>query len=425
MPRINHTPSYRRHKRSGQAVVTLCGKDHYLGKWNSKESKEKYDRLIGEWLASDRGLPRAKDRLTVIELVARFWKHAQKHYRKNGNPTGAAENFKVPLKILKEVYGSTLADDFGPLALKALRHRFIEQGHARSYVNDNVAGIRKVFKWGVGEEIVSAVVVEKLNTVEALEEGRSDAKEPDPIGPVSQEEVDAVLPHLPPAVYDMVRVQLLTGARPKEVCDMRPCDIDQTEATWRYVPASHKTQHHGKRRVVLIGPQAQAILAGYLLEREPEEYLFSPKSSEKLRHIDMRRRRKSPVQPSQQGGARRARKPKRPPRDHYDTAAYRRAIHRACDLAFPAPEPLCRRDDESVGEWQERLTVKQQAELDQWRSDHRWSPNRLRHSAGTKVRKGYGIEVASTVLGHSKLDTSEIYAERNLEVAAGVIAKIG
>jgi hypothetical protein len=30
-----HIPRYRRHKPSGQAVVTLNGKDHYLGRYNS------------------------------------------------------------------------------------------------------------------------------------------------------------------------------------------------------------------------------------------------------------------------------------------------------------------------------------------------------------------------------------------------------
>ena len=44
-------PSYRHHRASGQAVVTLNGIDHYLGTWNSPESKIKYDRLINEWLA--------------------------------------------------------------------------------------------------------------------------------------------------------------------------------------------------------------------------------------------------------------------------------------------------------------------------------------------------------------------------------------
>jgi hypothetical protein len=41
MPRQSKSPipSYRRHRASGQAVVTLNGVDHYLGPWNSLESR--------------------------------------------------------------------------------------------------------------------------------------------------------------------------------------------------------------------------------------------------------------------------------------------------------------------------------------------------------------------------------------------------
>jgi hypothetical protein len=31
--------------------------DHYLGPWNSDESKREYDRLIGEWLARGKSEP--------------------------------------------------------------------------------------------------------------------------------------------------------------------------------------------------------------------------------------------------------------------------------------------------------------------------------------------------------------------------------
>jgi hypothetical protein len=51
------TPSYRLHKPSGQAVVTLKGRDFYLGRHGSPESRAEYDRLVGEWLANGRRLP--------------------------------------------------------------------------------------------------------------------------------------------------------------------------------------------------------------------------------------------------------------------------------------------------------------------------------------------------------------------------------
>ncbi len=44
-------PSYRRHS-SGQARVTINGKDHLLGPYGSPQSKEAYGRLIAEYSAS-------------------------------------------------------------------------------------------------------------------------------------------------------------------------------------------------------------------------------------------------------------------------------------------------------------------------------------------------------------------------------------
>jgi hypothetical protein len=50
---IQQIPAYRRHS-SGQARVTIAGRTHYLGKYGSKASRQRYDQLIAEWLASNR-----------------------------------------------------------------------------------------------------------------------------------------------------------------------------------------------------------------------------------------------------------------------------------------------------------------------------------------------------------------------------------
>ena len=63
-------PAYRKHKRSGQAVVTLSGKDVYLGPHGTKASRIEYDRVIGEWLANGRQLPKSQATTTVADLVA-------------------------------------------------------------------------------------------------------------------------------------------------------------------------------------------------------------------------------------------------------------------------------------------------------------------------------------------------------------------
>lgn len=55
MPRLtNAVPKYRKHRASGQAIVTITGRDHYLGPHGTKASKAEYDRLVTEWLASGR-----------------------------------------------------------------------------------------------------------------------------------------------------------------------------------------------------------------------------------------------------------------------------------------------------------------------------------------------------------------------------------
>ena len=54
MPRLkNRLPSYRSHRGSGQAVVTLYGLDYYLGLYGTAASRREYDRLTGEWQAGN------------------------------------------------------------------------------------------------------------------------------------------------------------------------------------------------------------------------------------------------------------------------------------------------------------------------------------------------------------------------------------
>jgi len=52
MPRQSSSfvPKYRKHRGSGQAIITLAGIDRYLGPHGTKVSRVEYDRLIGEWL---------------------------------------------------------------------------------------------------------------------------------------------------------------------------------------------------------------------------------------------------------------------------------------------------------------------------------------------------------------------------------------
>jgi integrase len=241
----------------------------------------------------------------------------------------------------------------------------VESGLSRPYINEQIAHIKRAFRWAVAQQLVPAALHQALTAVPGLKKGRTTAREPDPIGPVSDDVVDTTLPHLPAVVADMVRFQRLVGCRPSEVCLIRPCDVDRSGEVWCYVPESHKTEHRGRQRRIYIGPRAQKLLLPYLL-RDAETYCFCPAESQRKRFAEMRANRKTPVQLSQIN--RRKKRPQRTPGDHYTKDSYNRAIRRAVDRAN-------RSHDEN-----DRLP--------------HWHPNQLRHSVGTVVRKEFGIEAA-------------------------------
>ena len=98
MPRrTSSNPKYQKHRASGQAVVTLDGKDFYLGPYGSKASRVEYDRRVGEWLANGRRLVYggAKPDLTVVEVVEAYLRHAEIYYAPiAGHYAGESEAIK-------------------------------------------------------------------------------------------------------------------------------------------------------------------------------------------------------------------------------------------------------------------------------------------------------------------------------------------
>jgi len=410
MPRSPGTsvPKYCKHKASEQAVVNIGGTDHYLGPHGTKASLAEYDRLIAEWMANGRQLNITSDAgLTVAELIKRYRQHVIVHYVKNDRPTSEQHDIAMALRFVRQLYADRLVTEFGPLALKAVRLKLVEAGYARTTINQSVHRIRRMFRWGVENELVPPSILQALEAVSGLLKGKTEAHETQPIAPVSDAVVNTTLPYLPAVVADMVRFQRLTGCRPQEVCLIRPCDVDTSGDVWSYVPAEHKTEHHGKRRTILIGPRAQDVLRPYLL-RPSEAYCFCPADSERKRLALRHEARRTPLNYGNRPGTNRIRrKSKRKPGERYDTAGYRRSIDRACDRAFPPPED----------------STPEQAYT--WKIEHRWAPNRLRHTAATELRKRFGLEAAQVVLGHRMADVTQIYAERDLDKAAAVIREVG
>ncbi len=55
----------------------------------------------------------------------------------------------------------------------------------------------------------------------------------------------------------------------------------------------------------------------------------------------------------------------------------------------------------------------------------RFHPNQIRHTVGTEVRAKFGLEAAQVLLGHSRADVTQTYAERDMAKAVEVARKIG
>jgi integrase len=373
-------PKYRLHKPSGRAVVTLGGKDFYLGVYDSPESRSEYARLVLEWQASG-GMPapaKAKAGPTVSEVLAAYLHWSSTYYVQPDPDTGASvptpqqARVRRAVSAVRPLYGHTPADRFGPLALKAVRQQLVDEKLSRKVINQLIGVVRHAFRRAAAEEMVSGSVYEALRAVEGLKYGRSPARETDPVLPVPEADVPPVKALVLPAVAAMIGLQLLTACRPGEVCRLRPAELDRSGSVWVYRPRRHKTSHHGHERLIYLGPRAQAVVLPYL-DRPADRYCFSP------REAMIARLKALGHKLTTNAGA------------CYSVSAYVRAIRVACDKAGVP----------------------------------RWRPHRLRHSAATTLVAEFGWDVARILLGQRSLSATRIYAVDANQKAVDVMLKVG
>lgn len=287
MPKLkNRPPAYRLHRCSGQAIVTLNGRDHYLGTYGSAESHASYQRIISEWQVTNAVSPphdpanveAVRSDFRVSELLVAYLEFASAYYVKNSRPTGEVANVKAAVKPLRALYDALPVARFGPSALRTVREKMIGSGLSRGVINSRINRIRRICKWGVERELVAPSVLHGLQAVAPLKQGRSAARETGRVLPVLQSHIDAVTARVTQPVKAMIELQLATGMRPGEVVQMRTRDLDMTGKIWEYRPESHKTEHHGIERVIFLGPRAQEIVRPFL-KSDLGAYLFDPRDA--------------------------------------------------------------------------------------------------------------------------------------------------
>jgi integrase len=253
----NHTPkvpSYRLHRPSGQAVVTLSGSDHYLGEHGTAESRERYNELLSRWLVNGRRMPGATSQqaLSINELILAYFRHCEERYGPRRTRGTRLSQIRSAMQPVKQLFGSTPAVEFGPKALLVVQQRYVEGGWerktrrngkpvvetakpwSRKTVNDHIQVVKRMFRWAVREQMLPASIWQSLSAVEGLRSGDSAAPDPKKVCAVPDELVDAIRPYVSAQVWAMVELQRLTGMRSGEVLIMRGRDLNTSGSLWLY-----------------------------------------------------------------------------------------------------------------------------------------------------------------------------------------------
>ncbi len=294
-------PKYpKRPHRSGHARISLRGRDYYLGPWGSPESYAEYARLQAQTVASPGVLPmkqpdgKSSGPITINALAVRWLADVEsKATTITEKELGSVQAAITPLLRL---FGPQAAADFTVKKLKLLRQAFVDAswmtpaeradrkrrgmhvGWCRTYANKATQKVRRLFRWAEEDGLVPKGIWAHLGALKALNHASGVREVPERVAADFESQVKPALPFMAPVVKAMVEVQHLIGARPSEVCRMKRSEIDQTsvEGVWLFRPGTHKGSWRGDDLVKVIGPQAQIVLAPWLMAAEPDGYVFPP-----------------------------------------------------------------------------------------------------------------------------------------------------
>jgi integrase len=447
------TPSLRRHSPSSLGVVTLNGKDHYLGHWPKDRKtppaqvQTAYDRLIAEWLAKGRRLqpqPEANhaNAISLNELMLAFLHHAELHYRReDGSATSELNEYKAALKPLKRLYGALPVTEFGPLKLKAVREAMAHERrylvrftpkegdietklerHVWEHNFRRVVGggcqVRWLNQWcdaevlGDEQALSRGVINNRIRRiVRMLKWAVAEELAPESVwrslttvrglekGRTTVRETEKVKP-VPEAhvlaVLPYASPQVAAMLELQLLTGARPVVIRIMRA--RDIDTSsdiwlYRPAHHKTRykgkERVIAIGPRGQEVIKPFLKLDLQAHLFSPRDAVAHFRAMQRANRKTPVQPSQMN--RKKRKPLKQPTVCYTMSTYATAVAKAC-IKAAVPH---------------------------------FHPHQVRHTHATSVRRQFGLEAAQVALGHSQAQITEVYAERDQALAAKVAKQIG
>lgn len=350
---------------------------------NKAVANKRYFEWIQRWKTSAvvRGEVKA---YCIADLYPNFRKWQS---NRMGSKTGILE-YDYAMKPLLDLYGNESPDELSTRKLKQIRDKYIEAGWSRPTINKRVRQLIYFAKWLVSEEYIGSDVLVSLQSVQSLRYGETE-KESKPVHPAKIEYVRAAQVFMTNALRSMVEVHLLTGMRPGELCGMRWEEIDtkSIEDVWLYRPTEHKTKHHGQDRLIAIGPRAQSVIVESLGSQPRTGAVFPVSLHSDETYSDAR----SQYRPKQGGFDYRV-------APSYQQRLYKQRLKLLTDTTGWTAN----------GYYQAIVRACKHAGVP------KWTPNQLRHLYATMTREQVGLEITSSMMGHSKVETTQIYAESSL-----------
>ena len=331
--------------------------------------------------------------VTVGELLDKYFAYAEKTTRPTRSKKDHTDlEFTRRVQRFLEPYHSWPVSDFGPDELLAVQKTLVEyeyvsgktkKRYTRAGINGVIKWIRRIWKWGMGRQLITPEQVQGLEEVRPLRMGDTEAPDNHKRARVVEEDFWKVVKAVNSIVGDMLQLIWYTAMRPYEVCDMRPFDIlcDDPDC-WLYIPGRdqtpvgrHKTTRFGRVKVIPLTLKCQKILKPRIKDFSSKEYIFSPKEAVQEFLEKRSANRKIPLSYGNRPGTNRKKHSIVKPGEQYNHHALRNACKRGCQRAG--------------------------VEV--------FVPYDLRRTKATGTRSILGKEAAKVLLGHTTTDTTDIY----------------
>ena len=259
---------YRRKSDGKKGRVTIGGFGNGAGQFSLVDARDRAVSLKSEVIAGrDPGLEASTIRKseTVSELLDSFIANHRKP-----DALWTLESKRKFEKDVKPLIGHVKLPDLNRQHIRAVLKRVADR-NAKATVNRTLATIRRALSWAVQEDMLT--VNPAAGIVTGIEEAPKDRA-------LSQAEIAAVWHGLDDAPMGersklALRLVLLTGQRPGEVCGILKSELDFEAKTWTLPKGRTK---NGKLHAVPLHPLAVTLLQQAVALDPDSPFAFTTKS---------------------------------------------------------------------------------------------------------------------------------------------------